>query len=91
MQLMDHLKTVGVFRHKATGEYLISPEDTYILGSSSGFLWTNNIEGATTYPLCDYEDTIRSLRALGLIVHNNEVEIVVVEFNGYTVRESFAP
>lgn len=91
MQLMDHLKTVGVFRHKSTGAYLIGPEDTYMLGSSSGFLWTNNIEGATTYPLCDYEETIRSLRAHGEITFNNEIEVVVVTFNGYVVGESFAP
>ena len=91
MQLMDHLKTVGVFRRKSTGEYLISPEDTYLLGSSAGFLWTNNIEGATTYPLCDYEETLRSLRALGLIVSNSEVEVVIVTFTGYTVGEGFAP
>jgi hypothetical protein len=88
---MDHIKTVGVFRRKATGEYLISQEDAYMLGSSAGFLWTNNIEGATTYPLCEYEDTIRSLRAHGEITFNNEIEVVVVTFNGYVVGESFTP
>ena len=91
MQLTDHIKTVGVFRRKSTGEYLISQEDAYTLGVSAGFLWTNNIEGATTYPLCDYEETIRSLRAHGEITFNNEIEVVVVTFNGYVVGESFAP
>jgi hypothetical protein len=90
MQLTDHIKTVGVFR-RSTGEYLISQEDAYMLGTSSGFLWTNNIEGATTYPLCDYEETLRKLRALGEITFNNEIEVVVVMFTGYVVGERFAP